>query len=111
VQDDGDLVGKIDQVQVVGHTSREGADELNWRLSSSRAATVALFLIDSVGFNPCQVTALGRSRHYPVDPEQAQTGVIDVRDRRIELEIRPVLPQDPDQQRRRDGCVDARLPR
>jgi len=39
----------IDQVQVVGHTSREGSDEHNWVLSASRAATISLFLIDSGG--------------------------------------------------------------
>jgi flagellar motor protein MotB len=111
IRENHDLVGKIDQVQVVGHTSREGPNELNWRLSSSRAATVALFLIDSVGFNPCQISALGRSRHYPIDPEGARGGAIDERDRRIELEIRPVLPQDEDQLRRRENCVDYRQPR
>lgn len=111
VNSNDSLVQQIDQIQVVGHTSREGPDELNWRLSSSRAATVALFLIDSVGFNPCRISALGRSRHYPYDPATASSGAIDERDRRIELEIRPVIPQDEDQQLRRKSCVDYAQPR
>jgi outer membrane protein OmpA-like peptidoglycan-associated protein len=96
----------IDQVQVVGHTSSEGTRERNWILSASRAATVSLFLIDSVRISPCMVSALGRSRYYPVDPERARHGgPADERDRRIELEIRPVLPRDTVQAARRGSCV------
>jgi flagellar motor protein MotB len=101
------ILAAIDQIQVVGHTSQEGGDELNWRLSSSRAATVALFLIDSVGVSPCKITALGRGQYYPLDPDSARAGRINERNRRIELEIRPVIPNDPEQQRRQAGCVDA----
>jgi outer membrane protein OmpA-like peptidoglycan-associated protein len=99
----------IDQVQVVGHTSSEGSEERNWVLSSSRAATVSLFLIDSVGIPACQVSALGRSRYYPVDPAAAKAGGrVDTRDRRIELEIRPVIPGDAVQAERRESCVGGR---
>lgn len=97
----------IDQVQVVGHTSREGGAERNWILSASRAATVSLFLIDSVGLPACQVSALGRSRYYPVDPG-AGPGRVNERDRRIELEIRPVVLSDTVQQARRRSCVEDR---
>lgn len=96
----------IDQVQVVGHTSSEGTEERNWILSASRAATVSLFLIDSVGLPACQVSALGRSRYYPVDPDRARRiGGINEWDRRIELEIRPVIPTDTVQRGRRKSCV------
>lgn len=103
----------IDQVQVVGHTSSEGTEERNWVLSASRAATVSLFLIDSVHVPACQVAALGRSRFYPVDPARARSNTnVDERDRRIELEIRPVIPSDAVQlARRRESCVDRRGPR
>lgn len=100
------LLLDIDQVQVVGHTSSEGGEDHNWFLSASRAASVALFLIDSVRVPPCQVSALGRSRYYPVDPGRAlQSDSVDEQDRRIELEIRPVLPSDPAQKARRASCV------
>jgi outer membrane protein OmpA-like peptidoglycan-associated protein len=99
----------IDQVQVVGHTSSEGTEEHNWLLSAQRAATVTLFLIDSAGVAPCQVSALGRSRYYPVDPAAARrTRTPSDFDRRIELEIRPVIPSDTVQRARRRSCVDRR---
>jgi outer membrane protein OmpA-like peptidoglycan-associated protein len=100
------LLSLIDQVQVVGHTSSEGSEERNWILSASRAATVSLFLIDSVGISPCQVSALGRSRYYPVNPQAARTSsTVNEGDRRIELEIRPVVVGDTVQGRRRSNCV------
>lgn len=109
VLSDTSILRSIDQIQVVGHTSSEGADSTNWRLSASRAAAVSLFLIDSVGLPPCRVSALGRSRYYPVDPEAAvRQRRVDARDRRIELEIRPVIPGDQEQERRRNSCIEGR---
>ena len=105
----GRLVSDIDQVQVVGHTSSEGSEERNWQLSAARAATIALFLIDSAGVPACRVSALGRSHYYPVRPGHARAGAAaDPADRRIELEIRPSLPGDLVQRRRRDACVESR---
>jgi outer membrane protein OmpA-like peptidoglycan-associated protein len=99
----------IDQLQVVGHTSIEGTDEHNWRLSASRAATISQFLIDSVGIPACQVSALGRSRYYPVNPEAARKSrSVKEEDRRIELEIRPRVRNDTVQAARRKSCVPAR---
>ncbi len=99
----------IDQVQVVGHTSIEGTDERNWNLSASRAATISQFLVDSVGIPACQVSALGRSRYYPVNPEAARKSrLVKQEDRRIELEIRPRVLNDTVQAARRESCVPAR---
>jgi outer membrane protein OmpA-like peptidoglycan-associated protein len=106
------VLSLIDQVQVVGHTSSEGTEERNWILSASRAATVSLFLIDSVRIPPCQVSALGRSRYYPVNPRAArELGTVNEGDRRIELEIRPVVVGDTVQERRRSNCVAERRAR
>lgn len=102
------LLSLIDQVQVVGHTSREGTDDRNWVLSASRAATVSLFLIDSVRISPCKVSALGRSRYYPRNAAAARTGGVNESDRRIELEIRPIVVNDTVQAQRRAQCVAAR---
>ena len=101
---------KIDQIQVVGHTSPEGSAELNWNLSAARAATVARFLIDSVGVDPCKISALGRSKYYPVAPEtaRANNSMVDAADRRIELEIHPTIPDDNEQLRRAKSCVNSR---
>lgn len=103
------LLELVDQIQIVGHTSSEGSDERNWMLSASRAATVALFLIDSVELDPCVVTALGRSKYYPFNPDSAkQLPVARPIDRRIELEIRPRVVGDQEQARRRGECVSGR---
>ena len=105
------VLNLIDQIQVVGHTSSEGSEERNWILSSSRAASVSLFLIDSVRIAPCKVSALGRSRYYPVDPRAARkSNRVNENDRRIELEIRPILPTDTVQAERRRNCVDTKEP-
>lgn len=101
------LDSAIDQIQVVGHTSSEGDDAHNWQLSSSRATSVALILINDFGLSACRVTALGRGRFYPVDPVQArQSSAANPADRRIELEIRPVVKGDKVQQEQRARCVD-----
>lgn len=103
------VLSLIDQVQVVGHTSIEGTEERNWILSSARAATVSLFLIDSAGIPRCQISALGRSSYYPVNPDSARRSRTAIpADRRIELEIRPLVTGDTLQQRRRNECVEAR---
>lgn len=96
---------KIDQVQVVGHTSIEGLGNLE--LSSRRATTIALFLIKQGGVDPCIVTALGRGPLFPVDIEARKLNprLVDPRDRRIELEIRPRLQDDAQQSARRGSCV------
>lgn len=101
-------IDAIDQIQVVGHTSSEGSDELNWQLSASRAATVALFLIENAGLDPCRITALGRASYYPLDPISARQNRVDPNSRRIELEIRPAINGDAEQQRRLAECVSKR---
>jgi len=109
IREDTTLLERIDQIHVVGHTSVEGPDSTNWRLSSARAATVALFLIDSAGIHPCRISALGRSRYYPVDPGDAQSvSSPDPADRRIELEVRPGVMGRPSETRR--TCIADRVP-
>lgn len=98
------LIDLIYEVQVVGHASREGSEMENWQLSAQRAATIAQFLIDSVGLSACSVSALGRSHYYPVDTSATQSLTVDPRDRRIELEFRPVLPRDQNQVFQRSRC-------
>jgi len=99
------LTGKIDQIEVVGHTSSEGDNSRNWILSAQRAVTVALYLIEHDGLSPCQVSALGRGRYYPVNPPLAKAeSTVHPEDRRIELEITPLV-KDTTQVLRRAGCV------
>ncbi len=99
------LAGKIDQIEVVGHTSSEGDNASNWTLSAERAVTVALYLIQHDSLSPCQVSALGRGRYYPVNPQRAKSETKGhPEDRRIELEITPLV-KDTTQSLRRAGCV------
>ena len=103
------LLDSIDQVQVVGHTSSEGSDEHNWRLLSERAASIALFFIGETGLPACKITALGRGPFYPVNPALARREArVMPEDRRIELEIRPVIVGDSAQIARRTHCVEKR---
>jgi outer membrane protein OmpA-like peptidoglycan-associated protein len=103
---DSSMLEKIDQIQVVGHTSSEGSDDENWRLSSRRAGTVAIYLVTQ-GLPACRVTALGRGRFYPLNPAQARRDARpNPQDRRIEIEIRPVVLDDTAQKRRRAECVE-----
>lgn len=105
-------LGRIDQIQIVGHTSSEGLDENNWRLSSERAGTVAIYLVNQGGLPVCKVTALGRGRYYPTYPDSARRSAVpNPQDRRIELEIRPVILSDTTQMRRRQECVERVGPR
>jgi outer membrane protein OmpA-like peptidoglycan-associated protein len=99
----GQMMKDVFQLQVVGHASLEGERTTNWSLSASRAAAVAQFLVDSLGLDPCKVTAVGRSSYYPQNA--AQDGRrIDPRDRRIEVEILPRFASDSVQRTVLDGC-------
>jgi outer membrane protein OmpA-like peptidoglycan-associated protein len=97
---------KIDQIHVVGHTSSEGKDSTNWRLSSNRAGTVALYFINHGNLSACKITALGRGKYYPVDTVAAHASRDpSPLDRRIEIEIRPVV-SDTAQVHQRQRCVE-----
>jgi outer membrane protein OmpA-like peptidoglycan-associated protein len=95
------LMRKIEQIQIVGHTSGEGEDEYNWRLSAQRAVSVSSYLI-SKGLSACKVTALGRGRYYPIDT------IVETKNRRIELEIHPIIPSTATKASSRQRCVEAR---
>jgi outer membrane protein OmpA-like peptidoglycan-associated protein len=101
------VLSNIDQIHIVGHTSSEGTDERNWRLSSARAGTIALFLITQGRLPACKVTALGRGRFYPIHPDSARRSAApDPADRRIEVEIRPRVVNDSAQDSRARDCVE-----
>jgi outer membrane protein OmpA-like peptidoglycan-associated protein len=88
------MLDNVFQFQVVGHASREGATSMNWTLSAARASAVAQFLVDSVGLDPCKVSAVGRSSFYPVGASLDIEQPVDPRDRRIEVEVLPRFSTD-----------------
>lgn len=107
------LSGKVYRIGVVGHTSSEGGDDRNWRLSAQRAVTVAMYLIQEERLPSCEVSAEGRGEYYPVDPAAARARPKDqgmAQDRRIELEIWPVVPGDSNKVKNRLDCVDRNRP-
>jgi flagellar motor protein MotB len=95
------LVPLYSKVLVVGHTDTApfpGDDFTNWELSAARAAVVARILVDrqgvdSVGVDPCKVSATGASHYYPAAdvPSESSQEERDRLNRRIEIEIIPAL--------------------
>jgi flagellar motor protein MotB len=89
----------VKEIEVVGHADPKRYTRFgltNWGLSAARAATVAQFLVDTVGVNPCMIISSGRGEYYPRDPgadTSAQSGPARdfaySRDRRIEILLHP----------------------
>jgi hypothetical protein len=77
-------------------------------LSAQRAVTVALYLVQDQKLSPCKVSAAGRGKYYPVNRDSASSLNGMAQDRRIELEIWPVIMGDSAQIRNERGCVDGR---
>ena len=73
------------EIVIVGHTDRVGSDELNDRLSRSRAGYVREQLIQR-GFDPRRIEAAGRGSRDPVIP--TDVGVSEPRNRRTEVLVR-----------------------
>lgn len=82
------------QVLVVGHADQVptgSAKFTNWELSVMRAATVARFLVQGAGVDPCRITASGVGSYFPLI---APAGQPDRKEnRRIEIMILPALAQ------------------
>lgn len=104
--------GLVQEIQVVGHADsvpyhgRAGRppEHSNWGLSAQRAAAVTEFLVDSMKWDPCRISASGRSDYYPRSASRvaAQPGIDPLAsDRRVEILLLAVST-DPSQQR--GGC-------
>jgi len=61
------------RVQIVGHSSSEGAAEYNRDLSHRRAQSVVAALV-SLGLNASQLTAVGRGEDDPIASNQDEAG-------------------------------------
>lgn len=103
----------IHEVEVIGHAdstqfrSRRGEPpaRTNWEISAARAAAVAQFLVDSIGFDPCRVISSGRGEYYPrarsgTAPPPPGTDAL-AADRRVEILLHSVIG---DTSQRRPGC-------
>ncbi len=86
------------QFQVAGHTDnvpiRSRRFPSNWHLSTTRAVTVARFLIEQGGLDSERVSAAGYADTQPVDTNDTEEGR--AHNRRIEIQLVPNLDELPD---------------
>ena len=73
------------QVTVIGHTDRQGSTELNDALSLKRAAAIRDLLLQ-IGIPRDAIEIVGRGEREPV--VQTADGVIEERNRRVEIKLR-----------------------
>jgi chemotaxis protein MotB len=81
-------------VVVEGHTDSipiHGKYEDNWALSVARATSIVRILTDTYHVNPTRVTASGRSKFEPVEPNDSAEGR--QRNRRTEIILAPKLDE------------------
>lgn len=77
---------KIRMVDICGHTASVAPGSTNvsdWRLSGERAATVAIYLEEQMGFDPAKMMLQGYGKNYPVATNATEEGRR--RNRRVEL--------------------------
>ena len=72
------------KVEIEGHTSSEGSDELNQNLSEERAASVRAYMIKK-GISPDRVTAVGYGSSKPKADNSTEAGR--KANRRIEIRV------------------------
>jgi chemotaxis protein MotB len=81
-------------VVVEGHTDSipiHGKYEDNWALSVARATSIVRILTDTYHVDPTRVTASGRSKFEPVEPNESAEGR--QRNRRTEIILAPKLDE------------------
>jgi chemotaxis protein MotB len=79
---------------VEGHTDSlpiHGKYEDNWALSVARATSIVRILTDTYHVDPTRVTASGRSKFEPVEPNETAEGR--QRNRRTEIILAPKLDE------------------
>ena len=69
-------------IRIEGHTDSTGSDAINRRLSQQRADSVRDYLVSS-GINGSRITAVGRSKDYPVADNSTAAGR--QQNRRVEI--------------------------
>jgi outer membrane protein OmpA-like peptidoglycan-associated protein len=78
---------KIEQVDIVGHTSSEGSVKHNNKLSTDRAASVMQYLVDH-GIDAGRLTSQGKGPSEPIADNSTEEGK--VANRRVEFKITKV---------------------
>lgn len=60
------------RLQIEGHTSSEGSDEFNLKLSKDRAQAAVDFLVNKEGIDAKHLTAIGKGSSEPIDPDNLE---------------------------------------
>lgn len=71
------------QIYIQGHSSREGENDYNIKLSQERAKTVLRYLVEKYKISPLSVTTVGYGSAIPID--QSDTEEAKMRNRRVEI--------------------------
>ena len=69
------------RLRIEGHTSSEGDEQLNHKLSQDRAQAAVDFLVNKEGIDAARLTAVGKGSSEPIDPNNLEVN------RRTEFEI------------------------
>ena len=69
------------RLRIEGHTSSEGDEQLNQKLSQDRAQAAVDFLVNKEGIDAARLTAVGKGSSEPIDPNNLEVN------RRTEFEI------------------------
>ncbi|NLO40759.1 MAG: flagellar motor protein MotB [Ruminiclostridium sp.] len=83
------LISLENEIMVVGHTDTVPINTplfpSNWELSTKRATNVVLYMVNSIGIKPGQITAAGNGEFKPIGDNRTVEGR--QKNRRIELMI------------------------
>ena len=60
------------RLHIEGHTSAEGDDQFNQKLSQDRAQAAVDFLVNKEGIDPGRLTAVGKGSSEPIDPDKPE---------------------------------------
>ena len=69
------------RLSIEGHTSSEGDEQVNQKLSQERAQAAVDFLVNKEGIDAARLTAVGKGSSEPIDPDNLEVN------RRTEFEI------------------------
>ena len=80
---------RVEQVDIIGHTSAEGKAKYNKKLSQDRAAAVLKYLVDH-GIDAGRLMSEGKGEEEPIADNETEEGKI--ANRRVEFKVTKLAP-------------------